>query len=374
MPVVVVVGIGLITGVGAAAPAGASSVRSPGVRYSFTAVAPLGTNIYGTYDEPDDLNASGRVVGGTSATDKTDRAFYYDGSTHDIGSLGTQRQDVESVALGINDKNVVVGSSQIDGPGDSGQHAFVWHGAGLTDLGTGYPDHRSGSYADDINNHGLIVGVHYARQPAPRRAVTWMSGVMRELPDLGGTVGDYGVVSEALAVNSSGLIVGDAEPRNGRGSHGVYWRNGVIHDVGNLGGVAEGTIANAVNDSGEIVGTSDDTGNHLGAFVYRNGAMSELRYLNAASPARFATALGVNGSGVVVGAQDVPDSTDPNGSHTVATVWTNGNPTDLNRQVDGLPGGAELIVALRINNGGTILVQTALADGNIVSGILTPKA
>ena len=211
----VAAGIGLVGATAVAVvPAGASgapgraaSTSAVTLRYQFTSVTPLGRNIYGTYDVPSDVNQSGEVVGGSSAIDKTDRAFYYDGTTHEIGSLGTERSDVESVALGINDYNAVVGSSQIDGPGDSGQHAFIWRGSTLKDLGTGYADHRAGSFGNDINNRGLIIGVHYSSQPAPRRGVTWMNGVMKELPDLDGKVGPYGTVSEPLAVNNHGLIV-----------------------------------------------------------------------------------------------------------------------------------------------------------------------
>lgn len=383
--VVVAAGIGLIGPTAVAvipagasgAPARAASTSASMVRYHFTSVTPLGTNIFGTYDVPSDLNQAGKVVGGSSATNKIDRAFYYDGTTHEIGSLGTQRADVESVALGINDYNAVVGSSQINGPGDSGQHAFVWRGSALKDLGTGYADHRAGSFANDINNRGLIIGVHYASQPAPKRGVTWTNGVMKKLPDFGGKVGPYGTVSEPLAVNNSGLIVGEAAATGTERADGVYWRNGVIHDLGNLGGVNEGTLAYGVNDTGEIVGESADTSGHVGAFTYRDGTMTELGFLGRTFSGRFATAQGVNGHGVVVGAAQVCTSTSDclDGGHSVATVWHNGVPTDLNQQVDGLPAGATLVVAFRIANTGTILVQTRLANGkDIVSGILTPEA
>ena len=101
------------------------------------------------------VNTSGNIAGRSYTAGAAQRAFYWNGSMTDLGVLtgGT-----ESWAFGLNDSNVVVGTSDVS---SSVFRAFVWDSTnGLRNLnnliptGTGWTLIR----ATDINNDGFITG------------------------------------------------------------------------------------------------------------------------------------------------------------------------------------------------------------------------
>ncbi len=69
---------------------------------------------------------------------------------------------------------------------------------------------------------------------------------------------------------------------------------GAMADLGLLGGSE--SYARGINDSGQIVGDSATSSNHLHAFLYANGAMTDL-----GTWADISYALGINDSGQIVG-------------------------------------------------------------------------
>jgi probable HAF family extracellular repeat protein len=73
-----------------------------------------------------------------------------------------------------------------------------------------------------------------------------------EVVDLG-TFG--GELANAFSINNSGDVVGRAEDA-GRASKGFLWRDGELIDIGGLSSNGSGTTAYAINDKGEIVGSS----------------------------------------------------------------------------------------------------------------------
>src|SRR5262245_24796014 len=95
--------------------------------------------------------------------------------------------------------------------------------------------------------------------------------------DLGVTAGFDN--SYASGINQAGHVAG-YETSTAGGLHAFLWRNGAMTDLGTLGGAI--SYAFAVNDSDQVVGTSqtgalDANGNPIfHAFLWQNGAMTDL--------------------------------------------------------------------------------------------------
>ena len=152
------------------------------------------------------VNDAGAVAG-YSTTNSWIHAFYWSPSTGmiDLGTLG----GMDSYALGINDKGMVVGYSR-----DASQslHAFKWTLAGgMVDLGAVLPGFVA-DFANGVNAHGRIVG--------RAGAVAWYTA--------GGTIvpmtGLSGGTSLALAINKCGVIAGTSQPPGqGQYTHAVKW-------------------------------------------------------------------------------------------------------------------------------------------------------
>lgn len=86
----------------------------------------------------------------------------------------------------------------------------------------------------------------------PLRAQTPVPAYAYTVVDLG-TFG--GELSNAFSINNSGEVVGRAEDPN-LASRGFLWRDGQLIDIGGLSSSGTGTTAYAINDHGEIVGSS----------------------------------------------------------------------------------------------------------------------
>jgi probable HAF family extracellular repeat protein len=176
----------------------------------------------------------------------------------------------------------------------------------------------------------LVAALHTAPAAAtpPRLEVT----------DLGTLSG--GCCSFAEAVNDRGEVVGSSDVGDTI-SHAFRWRNGEMTDLGTLGGLS--STAQDINERGQVVGYSNPTGTFdLHAFVWHRGEMTDLGTLGGSD----SYATGINDRGEVVGY-----STTATGE-THAFRWRDGTMTDL--------GGGAISLAHAVNNGGTI---TGQADG-----------
>jgi probable HAF family extracellular repeat protein len=151
-----------------------------------------------------------------------------------------------SEAYGINDAGQVVGYSETA----SGEtHAFVAENGVMTDLGTLGGAY---SYANGINNAGQVVG-GASIASGDFHAFLWKNGEMTDLGTLGGSF------SEAYGVNDTAQVVGWSDTASGE-LRAFLWENGVMADLNSLLDPADAavwtlTIAYAINDAGQIVGT-----------------------------------------------------------------------------------------------------------------------
>jgi probable HAF family extracellular repeat protein len=302
----------------------------PGVLGDLYQVTDLGT-LGGTYSLAFGINSSGQVVGSaTIAGDAVQYAFIYsNGQMTSLGALGgnygiaTAINNIGQVvglagpvaggqyqavlysqgqmsaiagpnaeAFGINDTGAIVGDFQ-NSP--STTHAFLYQNGTFTDLD---PSGVGSSRASGINNAGQIVG-YYSVGGFRTSAYSVINYSTDSIGSLGGG-------TSAEAINALGQVVGTSQLPHGQGPDAFRTApNGVINpftdDLGTLNGGSTNAIA--INNSGEVVGSSSDRDGHQTAFVFTGGQIYDLSTLMMAGSdfTHLQFALGINDSGQIVG-------------------------------------------------------------------------
>jgi probable HAF family extracellular repeat protein len=261
-------------------------------------------------------------------------------ATYSITDLGAN-----STATGINASGQVVGYSDI---GFLRQHAFIYSGVAMTDIGT---LGGNNSYGLGINASGQVTGWSFTAGGA-QRAFLYSGGTMTDLGTLPG-----GDLSAGTAINASGQVAGYSDIGGGAG-HAFLYSGGTMTDLGTLGGAySEG---DGINASGQVTGRSLTAGGVLHAFLYSSGFMSDLGTLGGA----FSEGIGINGLGQVTGESWTA------GGMNHAFLYSHGTMTDLNSLID--PGlGWNLHDADGINDAGQI-VGTGIIGGEGHAFLLTP--
>jgi probable HAF family extracellular repeat protein len=308
-------------------------------RYTVTNLGTLG----GTSSVANGINNKGWVMGQANLQgDQTGHAFLWrrDEKIKDLGTLGGPNSGVFWPVK--DDRGLIAGVSDTSNTDPLGEN-FCGFGTGLICLGFLWQDGTmtslptlggNNSYALGVNNRGQVVGLaeNSTQDPnciAPQvldwEAVIWgpKPGEMHELLPLSGD-SDGG----AVAVNDRGQVVGGSGVCMSGPSavaHAVLWQDGSPIDLGNLGG-ALNNLATDINDEGEVVGVSDLAGDTTGhAFLWtKHNGMQDLGTLSG-DVSSFAE--GINNEGQVVG-----NSCDASGNCR-AFLWENGAMTDLNTLV-----------------------------------------
>ncbi len=319
------------------------------------------------------INASGDVAGrieGAIGTDDPSHAVSWrKGEPKWLGA-----EDEIGSANDINKGRRAVGFVRADLNGPT--TAVVWmkgESAALESLG------GDASVAFAINDKNTIVGwstTAEAGDPVRRvHACLWAKGEAVDLGSLGGDDGD----SYATDINAEGQIVGGANPQPGNipagtdsaqatfdllpGVHAVLWDGDSITDLGTLGG--EGSIATAINDNGQIVGSSLQEEGGSRAFLWEDAEITNLGVLPEGGDASYAT--DINSAGQVVGLiEGYGDLA------RVAFLWQNGEMIDLNALIPA-DSGWVLLGATAVNDAGQIVGFGLGPEGQEVF-LLTPVA
>ena len=219
-----------------------------------------------------------------------------------------------AAAFGINPAGRTAGSVT---PGEF-PRAVVWPDAGDAPIELPMLDGTNWSRAFGINARGQIVGQAQDRPvsgPVQVFAVFWASvdDVPVELAD--GTL--------AVAVNDVGQIAGTL--RTGTGElHAAFWPDSMNDpiDLGTLGGASSSTAD--MNDSGQLVGRARDADGALRAAFWAGPGVTPID-LGAPAGALGASANGINERGWIAGWAE----TEAGERHACVWMSASGPPTDL---------------------------------------------
>jgi probable HAF family extracellular repeat protein len=205
--------------------------------------------------------------------------------------------------------------------------------------------------------HGMVAALVLAGGlgPPAATATAAASGAVEPryaIADLGALPGG---TSGANAINNAGVVVG-VSTVDGVRQHAVRWSgSGRITDLGVLPGGAN-SVANAVNDAGQVAGQADRSD---GGFRYpvRWNAVGAITDLGGPAPNRLGEADGIDPAGRAVGGQRPADS--------------EGAPVGIRYALDGTPTelGDGLGLARGVNARGEIVGDPAYAWR---AGRLTP--
>jgi probable HAF family extracellular repeat protein len=232
----------------------------------------------------------------------------------DLGTLGGKT----CAALAINSLDQVVGTSEI---ASGANRAFLWSDTGgMINLGTLYSSDGI-SDALGVNDSGWVVG------DSGSSAFLWTSASgMTDIGNLGG------VGTIAFGINNSGQVVGTSNRGDGT-AHAFLWSMSTgMQDLGTLGGSQ--STAYGINDSGEVVGMSYLSNNVVQhAFIWTaTGGMQDLGTLGSAP----IVATAINSSGQVVGSSGTTVR-----NKQAAFLWADGfGMHQLGLASDGSVGGA----------------------------------
>lgn len=293
---------------------------------------------------PHALNNAGQVVGQDG-----NHAFLYSGDgLQDLGTLPAPF-DYSSEAYGINTAGQVVGDSTNDGL----PHAFLFSAGGKLDLNPFFTNPTSiESEATCINGAGWVAG-WYGTSAGPYHAFLYSNGSMTDLGIIPG-----GLHSYAYGINDAGQVVGQCVYSGTNFHHAFLW-NGVMHDLGTLQSPYNaGSCANAINANGQVVGWADTSLGGKQAFLGGLGGLQPLGALGGSG----SEAFGINKSGQVVGMAGIAAG----GDH--AFLYSGGVMYDLNNLlVQSLPTGEVLVTTVGINDRGQII-----ANSSVNGYLLTP--
>jgi probable HAF family extracellular repeat protein len=313
------------------------------------------------------INNEGDVVGTLSGIFHNDplieqHAFLYKGGK--LTDLGAPTIDDESGAQAVNDSDEVAGSTAtVDGPFIHGDASFYKNGQWVV-FATGVTE-GAWAEASGINNQGEIVGsypippFHPPLPPFPFHAFVYINGKLVDLGTLGG------IDSSASGINNAGWIVGVAENTEGVDEAFIY-RNGRMQSIG--GSLSSNFVPSAINDNGWITGELN-TSTTRNAVLFINDKLYNLGTLAGFTGS---TGVSINNSGTVVGNLlgniTNPDNDDVYQGVTGEFVYSNGRMYNLNTVLE--TGGWKITEVGQINEAGQIAATGTYGGQTITYALL----
>jgi probable HAF family extracellular repeat protein len=253
--------------------------------------------------------------------------------TYNLQDLGTAPGTILSRGNSLNDLGEACGTSDYDG-----YFATVFSNGKAIELSTLVAgDH---SYAQGIDNSGVVVGFEQVNDTGPSHALVWSDGTVQDITEFSLFPGG---ATATLIGKKSGVVIGVGITSNG-GGHMFMYANGQMVD---LGPTTTPATPVAINDSGEILVNYQISANSNVPAIYSNG-----RFTVIAPPANATvTAYGINDNGVVAGG--IYYKTNALAPH--AGLYSNGAWTDLGL----LSGAGRGTIAWSVNSAGQVLGMAA---------------
>jgi len=183
---------------------------------------------------------------------------------------------------------------------------FPWSEPRIHELSTvsGDPDgvalavNEKGEAAGGSGTCGVFNAINLFNL-VPRHAILWQYGKAIDLGNLGGD-GLFGGIF-ASALNNPGQVVGTSDTTNDASFHAFLWENGRMTDLQTLPGDSYST-ATAISDRGVVLGVSIDANFNIRAFIWQQGDMQDLNNLvSGSTPLFLQTACAINERGEIDG-------------------------------------------------------------------------
>ncbi|HTQ32122.1 MAG TPA: hypothetical protein VMI53_13005 [Opitutaceae bacterium] len=264
----------------------------------------LGT-LGGDYSSAAGINDHGLIVGTAATSAGVQHAFIFSFATGIMTDLGTLGGD-SSYGNAINNNGIAVGSAAIAYDGSA--RAFAYYAGVMHDLGTLGGDYSEATLINDAN---VIAGDSATTTASVSGNVypfVFANGTMLKIfSNIDGEMDSTEGVGIA-ALNNSGQIAGNAFPYpvGFGGETGFFFSQGTYTYLGNV-------VPAGLNNAGQMVGTvvdfldaavPDAGASQYGPFIYSGGVLTFLDTLTDLSTSDFSflvSANAISDSGYIVG-------------------------------------------------------------------------